>query len=49
MSHNRPSWVSEEPSKTGRSAVQGFGATRQNDAFCLLKDKIFTEGRGSWK
>ncbi len=35
MSHNRPSWVSEEPSKTGRSAVQGFGATRQNDAFCL--------------
>jgi hypothetical protein len=36
MSHNRPSWVAEEPSKTGRSAVQGFGTTRQNGAFCLV-------------
>ena len=35
MSHNQPPWVAEEPSKTGRPAVQGFGATRQNGAFCL--------------
>jgi len=35
MSCNRPSWVAEEPSKTGRSAVHGFGITRQNGAFCL--------------
>lgn len=36
MSHNQPSWVAEEPSKTGQSAVQGFGATRQKGAFCLF-------------
>jgi len=39
MSHNQPSWVAEEPSKTGQSAVQGFGATRQNEAFCLYKSE----------
>lgn len=35
MTHNLPSWVAGKPSKTGRSAVRGFGATRQNGAFCL--------------
>lgn len=35
MTHNLPSWVAGKPSKTGRSAVRGFGATRQNGALCL--------------
>jgi hypothetical protein len=31
MSHNLPSWVAEEPSKSGRSVVQGFRPTRQKN------------------
>jgi phage terminase large subunit-like protein len=40
MSHNRPSWVAEEPGKTGRSAVQSFGITRQNDTLRLVSTTI---------
>lgn len=34
MSHNRPSGVAEEPSKTGSSVAQGTAPTRQKGAFC---------------
>lgn len=40
MSHNRPSWVAEEPGKTGRSAVQSFGITRQNATLRLVSTTI---------
>jgi len=36
MSRNRPSWMAEEPSKTGLSAVQCLVTPRQNGAFCLI-------------
>ncbi len=40
MSHNRPSWVAEEPGKTERSAVQRFGTPRQNATLRLVSTTI---------